>query len=91
MQVTGDVAEAERQLRTVWGGPLCVTTVARSERELLRVLDQLSTRDTLSGSITDGTVVIRVTYDDGTRQRQLDQRYGAGLVRVDSALRPYLG
>ena len=40
-------------------------------------------------SIGDGFVSIDVTYDDGTLQSQLDDRYGAGSVEVNSFLRLY--
>jgi hypothetical protein len=45
--------------------------------------------------LTAGTgrdrVDLEVVYDDGSLQRDLDNRFGAGLVVVASALRPYDG
>jgi hypothetical protein len=36
-------------------------------------------------------VSLEVIHDDGTLQRELDATYGAGLVVVASALKPYAG
>ena len=33
-------------------------------------------------------VDVEVIYDDGSLQRELDERLGAGMVAVTSALRP---
>ncbi|ROR91020.1 hypothetical protein EDD33_1880 [Nocardioides aurantiacus] len=37
----------------------------------------------------DGYVELLVVYDDGTLQRELDERYPGGAVRVFSVLQPY--
>lgn len=40
-------------------------------------------------AIADGFVMLDVTFDDGTLQAQLDERYGAGSVYVNSLLRVF--
>ena len=81
---------AERALREVWGGPLCVTKTKRSQAELAKVRRELQDTPRMLGSgYGRGKVDLMVVYDDGTLQTALDRKYGRGLVRVDSALRPY--
>ncbi len=93
VQVAGSVTVAEQRLRTVWGGPLCVSKAAHSRKELDRVLQNqlIHERGFLGGGASKGILFISVIYDDGTLQRRLDQEYGAGFVRVSSALQPYHG
>lgn len=90
IKVTGDPATAEAELRQVWNGPLCVTTAERTESQLRAIQDEVTTRDDgVLGSSTDvvtGTVDVTVTYDDGSLQSELDDRYGEGVVRVSAAL-----
>lgn len=91
VKVTGDPAAAEAELRKVWGGMLCVTTAERTEAELTAIQEELSRVDGVLGAHGDavhGRVELWVTYDDGTLQAQLDERYGDGVVAVTSALRP---
>jgi hypothetical protein len=86
--VTEDVDGAEKALREVWGGALCVRLAEHTEQELLRIQDQL--RD-LPGLLSSGTQLDQVTadvlWDDGTLQAWADATYGDGLVRITSALR----
>jgi hypothetical protein len=97
---TGDAERHEAEIRKVWSGPLCV--VARdvpNARELRRVreeaeasLDDLGLR-MLSSHTTSGSVepVIEILVDvdvDGKGQAALDARYGPGVVRLVSALKP---
>ncbi len=90
IKVTGDPAEAEAELRKVWDGPLCVTTAERTETQLRAIQEELTTSasGTLGTSVDvlTGTVEITTTYDDGTLQSELNERYGDGIVRVTSAL-----
>lgn len=90
VRVTGDPATAERALRAVWGGSLCVTRADHSAAELRRIQTELMR---LPGALTSGAgqapVDLTVTYDDGSLQAELDGRYGPGLVEVASALLPY--
>ena len=92
IMVTGETAAAEAELRKVWDGPLCVITAERTEDELRSIQDDVTTRapGTLYAGVDvrSGTVQLGVTYDDGTLQRRLDERYGEGVVQVHSALIP---
>jgi hypothetical protein len=89
VSVTGDTSTAEAKLREVWGGALCVSRVRHTEARLLYVLDQVRAT---SGLLTAGTgrdrVELEVVYDDGSLQRELDDRFGPGTVAVSSALKP---
>ena len=90
--VTHDMASAERKLRKTWGGALCVSRAQHTEAELQAVVDEvIETTDLLQASAGDDHVGLEVIYDDGSLQEELDRRYGAGLVVVTSALRPYTG
>jgi hypothetical protein len=92
VRVTGDPAAAEAELRTVWGGALCVTRAAHTAQELRRVQRRLSRQPgMLFSSSGRDAVEVTVVHDDGSLQRRLDEQYGAGLVRVTSALQPYPG
>lgn len=92
IRVTGDPAAAEAELREVWSGPLCVVPAERTEAELRAVQDEVVTSvDGMLSSGVDvltGTVGLAVTFDDGALQAELDERYGAGVVEVTSALVP---
>ncbi len=86
--VTKDVEGAERTLRGVWGGALCVSLAERTEQELIGIQDGLADLPGLlsSGALLD-QVVADVIWDDGTLQAWADTTYGAGLVRINPALR----
>jgi hypothetical protein len=89
---TGDIDRHEREIRAIWGGPLCVSVAERTEAELMDI--QMALHNELPeilGSGIDsmtGTLYVDVILDDGTMQRSLDDRYGEGVVRVHSALEP---
>ena len=65
-------------------GPLTADEAARIAQEI---------REDLAGDHTtgegDGVVFLDVTWDDGSLQRQLDERYGEGAVVVTSLFRPF--
>jgi hypothetical protein len=90
VRFTGDLERHERALRAIWGGALCVSPGERKSAELedLRAAlhDEL---DLMSSSVDEsaGQVYLQVIVDDGL-QAELDQRYGAGLVRVEELLTP---
>ena len=92
IRLTGDPAAAEAELRKVWDGPLCVTTAERTEDELRTIQDEVTTSAGgvlfASVDIVTGRVHLGVVYDDGTLQAELSERYGEGVVEVDSALIP---
>lgn len=90
--VTRDVLGAERALRKLWGGSLCVSRAQHTQADLLRIVEQLESRPGfLSGGVGRDQVECLVVFDDGTLQRELNRRYGKDVVRVGSALRPYRG
>ena len=87
-----DVERHEAELRQIWGGALCVVVAERSEDELLAIQQELhedyegllsSGVDSMSGQVTALVIV-----DDGSLQAELDERYGAGVVTLTSALQP---
>jgi len=83
--VTGDPAVAERAIREVWGGGLCVGTAdhtQRSLRTIQRAMDRVP--GLLSSGSSTGVVEIDLVYDDGTIAAWLDLEYGAGTVVVQS-------
>ncbi|NAZ76300.1 hypothetical protein GTQ99_12885 [Kineococcus sp. T13] len=97
VSTAGDLAEMEAAVRAVWGGALCVSAAARSEAELTAARDALEQGDgsaaglvlvdlqldPLGGQVTATAVLAR----EGD-QRRLDERFGAGVVRLSSLLRP---
>lgn len=90
---TGDIERHEAALREIWGGALCVSVAKHTEAELYEIQQQL-TEDYADGFLASGVdtvtgqVYLRVVLDDGQLQREVDERYGEGLVRVTSALQP---
>ena len=62
-------------------------TTAEAERILREIQEDLP--GDFGSAIGDGYVTIDVTFDDGTLQTQLDERYGVGSVEVSSLLRLY--
>ena len=95
---TGDAERHENELRDLWGGPLCVTereTYTANELDEIRaevedeVLDELGLQLlwSQSGGV-EGLVEIGVVAAGEDAQRALDERYGAGAVRLYPALQP---
>ena len=88
--VTEDPEGAEAELRTTWGGMLCVTTVERTDADLNEVNQELQAalgeQLLTSGSTSPDSLDAQVVYDDGSIQDWADATYGDGLVRVSSAL-----
>ena len=87
----GDPAAMEREIRTVWGGALCVSTAERTMAELQRVQRQLGEADgMLSSGIDEVTAQVGLTVLVATEefQQRLDDRYGAGAVRLFGSLEP---
>lgn len=90
VQVTGALAVAERAVRGIWGGSLCISQAAHTEAQLRKILDRMAERsDMLLAEIGSNRVELSVVHDDGSLQRELDSTYGKGLVRVRSLLHPY--
>lgn len=90
VRVTGDVDDAERDLRAIWGGALCVSRAERTSAELQAIQEEISSSEDIAGSGLDeveGTVRVWAFVDDGL-QAELDERYGPGVVTVEATLRP---
>jgi hypothetical protein len=91
VRFTGDLERHERELRKVWGGALCVSPAERTQAELNRVQAGLSELPGLAGSGQDvvaGVVDARVFVATEGQQRELDERFGAGVVRLTGLLQP---
>jgi len=87
IRVTGDIAAAEKELRKVWGGPLCVSKAERDQAEIRRIGDAMKD---LPGVFSYGgdnePIEASVLWDDGSLQAWADHEYGAGVVTIHSAL-----
>lgn len=65
-----------------------------SEDELVRIQEELADErlfEFLTSAPQNGYLFITVVYDNGDIQRYLDERYGAGVVVIQSVLRPVSG
>ncbi|WNO72313.1 hypothetical protein [Streptomyces sp. AM8-1-1] len=93
---TGDLPGNERQIRTTWGGPLCLLTVERSQQELLTVREDLVKRMSagtpgylgVGSDPVNNRVRLYVTVPSDHMQRELDRRYGKGAVGLSPWLHP---
>ncbi|MDF5751627.1 hypothetical protein [Spongiactinospora sp. TRM90649] len=89
---TGDLAEGERTVRALWGGPLCVYRAEHTEAELealqRRAGDEIP--GVLSTSVDTFTrrVNITVYVVTGALRRDLDRRYGPGRVEPHGVFQP---
>lgn len=97
VRFTGNLAEHEAQLREVWGGSLCVSSAEHTFRRLEEINDEIwaSVADELGLSLLSGSVdpvannvSIDVVTADAETLRALDDRYGEGVVKVTTALKP---
>ena len=91
VRFTGDLERHERELREVWGGALCVSSAERTQDELNGVQEALNTLPGFSGSGQDvvaGVVDARVFVATERQQRELDERFGVGVVRLSGLLEP---
>jgi hypothetical protein len=91
VRFTKDLARHEAAIRKVWGGSLCVSAAKRPQAELTRIQDQLTGTPGMTGSSIDiltGTVEVRVFVATLAGQRELDARYGPGLVKMVGELKP---
>jgi hypothetical protein len=94
---TGGLERHEAELRSRWGGRLCVTRHQRTMAELRRIQrdlmgaagKELGLRVTSTGLVDDENVVTlqAVVLDDQARQA-ITERYGAGAVRATAILEP---
>ncbi|MGH3011465.1 MAG: hypothetical protein ACRDMY_06450, partial [Gaiellaceae bacterium] len=97
--VTEDVAGAEAAIREAWTGPLCVTQrEGHTEDELIAIRQEaerfiqeelgLETTWSMDGDVGLAAEIGVVIDVGGAGQAALDERYGAGMVRLFPALRP---
>jgi len=87
--VTEDVEGAERILRDIWGGALCVSLAENAEQDLVSVQDELvDLPGLLSSGAELGRLRVDVIWDDGSLQEWVDATYGDGLVAIEPALQP---
>lgn len=97
---SGDASSHEAAIREAWGGPLCLSAVRYSYRELRTTQRELgdggaagaglemlwSSVNVMRNRVELGTVVA-----DDADQAGLDARYGPGLVNLQPALTPVTG
>jgi hypothetical protein len=94
---TSNLERHEAALRRLWPGPLCVTRHARSYRDLQRVQQELTGTvgtslglQVLQASVreVENVVDVQAVVVDERAQKAVEERYGAGIVRLASALQP---
>ncbi len=78
VQVTQDVAGAERRLRGVWGGPLCVSLGTPTQQEVRGIQRQVSDEPgVLPSSSRLGVLTVELVLDDrGVPRRSYPVRPG---------------
>ena len=96
---TGDVERHRAELQAIWGGPICVTQLPRTDAALRHIADELQLDPAVARSLglrvlmalpldTEGRVWVEALFADDARQRAVDRRYGRGVVQLSSALQP---
>lgn len=91
IRFTKDLTRHETEIRKVWGGALCLSLARHTEAELRRIQDEVTDEAGMSWTSTDvvtGTVEIGVFVAREGRQRELDSKYGVGLVTLYGTLQP---
>jgi hypothetical protein len=94
---TGDLERHERHTRHSWDGPLCVVKHERSLRRLRRirrelhgpVAQELGLEILFSDASEYRNVVeLGVVVIDAASRKEIDERYGEGVVEVTAQLQP---
>ena len=91
LRFTGDLPRHEAEIRSYWGGALCLTEADRTLRDLERIQQALQEEpDALSSDIdtVQGTVGLTVPAADPAQQAPLDRRHGEGTAVVTGRLPP---
>ena len=92
---TGDLERHTAALRELWGGPLCVSEVANTQRDLERIqreigdgaLESLGLETTWSATyVFDNIVEVGVVVATDADRAAVDERYGEGTVELIPAL-----
>jgi hypothetical protein len=95
---TGDTSEVEAAARELWGGPLCVAPATRTGEELREIQAAVTGEGSEDALVDDflsagvdvraERVVVTVLLAAQEVQDRLDAEFGAGVVRLEGALRP---
>jgi hypothetical protein len=94
---TGDLARHEAQLRSRWGGRLCVTRQQRSYRQLVQIQRDLHGEAgadlglrVLGSGIRESAnaVTLTVVVLEERAREALEARYGPGAVQAEAKLTP---
>jgi hypothetical protein len=94
---TGGIDAHRLQLAALWGGPLCVLQRPHAYNELEKVRDEFAGVEgqklglqiiAVGQDDTADTVDAHVVAATPATQHAVDDVYGAGLVHIDSVLRP---
>lgn len=91
--VTGDAAAAERQIRTVYDGPLCVLQAHYTEAELIELSQDIyiANRDTIDSTgvaVERNVVEIVLVAPDPEFEASLEERYGDAIEVIGSRFQP---
>ncbi|MBP2703006.1 hypothetical protein JOL79_04210 [Microbispora sp. RL4-1S] len=92
LRFTGDPAAREAAIREVWGGALCLSRARHTEAEL-RALQERATKEIkgiVSASVDQFAerVELGVWVVTPELRREVDERYGKGLVALNGFLTP---
>ncbi|MFF3670568.1 hypothetical protein [Microtetraspora malaysiensis] len=92
LRFTGDATARESAIREVWGGPLCLSRAPHSEKELQvvkgRALKEIKGVFSAGVDGQAGHVSIGVWAVTPELQREIDEKYGKGLVVLHTYLKP---
>jgi hypothetical protein len=91
VRYTKDLAKHEAELRKIWGGSLCLSPAQHTQAQLTKIQDELIKEMSVSSTSADsvnGRVDVEVYVAKASTQRDLDTRYGAGLVVLHGLLQP---
>ncbi|WP_214415757.1 hypothetical protein [Sphaerisporangium fuscum] len=89
---TGDATAREPAIRELWGGALCLSGAQRTEVELRKLQEraQKEIKDQYSASVDEraGHIEIGFRMARPELQREVDEKYGKGLVTLKGLLAP---
>jgi len=94
---TGELERHSREIREVWGGPVCVIEHQRTYADLRRIqrelgegaATELGLEETWSGvDIQENVVDLGVVVAGAVAAQAVDERYGEGTVELHPALVP---